>query len=371
MYRARDLNLDRNVALKVLDAKWADDPQFRERFLREARLAASISHSGVVTLHDVGEESGQLYMAMEYVASSLQALIEKRGPLPIDETLRIIREVANGLDAAHEKRIVHRDIKPANILLTETLSVKVSDFGIARAAAIATMTSTGVIMGTPLYMSPEQARGDRADIRSDIYALGVVFYQVLTGKLPFNADTPLALLRQHIDVAPPRVRQTRVEVSPSVDAIVDRCLAKDPAHRYKTPAELAQALARTIPGAMKAAPVEAGAVTPSANPPRPISKDELSLAWSRLVEDIKARSHRLAASWNGSGGWNGLVENVKIQGKRLAVALDTLRQRLKAEIDNAAPAVDRAIQRFKVLSAMRSRIQSLAREVVRIAKRFR
>lgn len=178
VYRARDLNLDRNVALKVLDAKWTDDPQFRERFLREARLAASISHSGVVTLHGVGEESGQLYMAMEYVASSLQALIEKCGPLPIDEALRIIREVANALDAAHEKRIVHRDIKPANILLTETLSVKVSDFGIARAAAIATMTSTGVVMGTPLYMSPEQARGDRADIRSDIYALGVVFYQL-------------------------------------------------------------------------------------------------------------------------------------------------------------------------------------------------
>lgn len=192
-----------------------------------------------------------------------------------------------------------------------------------------------------------------------------------SGKLPFNADTPLALLRQHIDVAPPRVRQARVEGSPSVDAIVDRCLAKDPAHRYKTPAELAQALARTIPGAMKAAPVEASAVTPSDNPPRPISKDELSLAWSRLVEDIKARSHRLAASWNGSGGWNGLVENVKIQGKRLAAALATLRQRLKAEIDNAAPAVHRAIQRFKVLSAMRSRIQSLAREVVRIARRFR
>ena len=195
VYRARDLRLERNVALKVLDVKWTDDPHYKERFLREARLAASIDHPGIVTIYDVGDDSGQLYIAMEYVSSSLQALIDDLGRLPIDESLRIVHEIPTALAAAHEKRIVHRDIKPGNILLTETSSVRVSDFGIATAIDLASMTATGVIMGTPYYMSPEQAKGERADIRFDIYSLGIVLYHMLTGKRPFDADTSLAILR--------------------------------------------------------------------------------------------------------------------------------------------------------------------------------
>ena len=242
VYRARDVNSGRIVALKVLDSKWADDPQYRERFVREARLAASVNHPNVVTVHEVGEDSGQLYMAMEYLSSSLQAFLEEHGSIPVGEALRIVRDVANALDGAHKRGIVHRDIKPANVLLTEDLLVKVSDFGIARAAGLPTMTNIGSIMGTPHYMSPEQARGERADIQSDIYALGIVLYQLLAGQLPFDADTPLAVLRQHIDDAPPSVRQHRRELPPELDAIVGRCLAKDKGHRYQTPAELAGAL---------------------------------------------------------------------------------------------------------------------------------
>ena len=163
VYRARDLRLERNVALKVLDDKWIESREYKERFLREARLAASIDHPGIVTIYDVGEDSGQLYIAMEYVSSSLQALIDDLGRLPIDESLRIVSEVTSALAAAHEKRIVHRDIKPGNILLTETSSVRVSDFGIATATDLASMTATGVIMGTPYYMSTEQAKPESTD----------------------------------------------------------------------------------------------------------------------------------------------------------------------------------------------------------------
>ena len=190
----------------------------------------------------MGEDSGQLYIAMEYVSSSLQALIDDLGRLPIDESLRIVREITSALAAAHEKRIVHRDIKPGNILLTETSSVRVSDFGIATATDLASMTATGVIMGTPYYMSPEQAKGERADIRSDIYSLGIVLYHMLTGMRPFDADTSLAILRKHIDVMPPLVGHTRAGVPPELTAIVARCLEKDAALRYQTPEELAKAL---------------------------------------------------------------------------------------------------------------------------------
>ncbi|MFC1935612.1 protein kinase [Chloroflexota bacterium] len=246
VYRARDVNLGRIVVLKVLHHHIARDPQFKERFLREARTAASLTHPNVVTIHAVGEEDGQLYMAMEYLPVSLHARIRERGALGVEESLEIARQIARALQAGHERGIVHRDMKPQNVLITDKGLPKVTDFGIARVAEFGTMTAAGAIIGTPQYMSPEQARGERADIRSDIYALGIALYQMLTGELPFTTDTPLAVLRQHIDVESPRVRRVRGDVPQRVDSIVRKRLEKEAAKRYQTPEELEVALERAV-----------------------------------------------------------------------------------------------------------------------------
>ena len=232
VYRARDVNLGRVVALKVLFPQLASDPQFVERFMREARMAASISHPNVVTVYEVGQDSGQYFMAMEFMPSSLDTVLTERGSLPVSESLAFARQVASALGVAHEHGIVHRDIKPQNVLIAGDGSARVADFGIARASEFSVMTRTGQVMGTPHYMSPEQARGERVDIRSDIYALGIMLYQMLAGELPFHADTPLAVLRQHTDVPPPPLSKARPDVPPGVAAIVARCLEKDAATRY-------------------------------------------------------------------------------------------------------------------------------------------
>ncbi|MCH7706059.1 MAG: serine/threonine protein kinase, partial [Chloroflexi bacterium] len=216
VYRARDVSLDRVVALKVLHPHLARNPQYRERFLREARTAASLTHPNVVTIYEVGEEGDQLYIAMEYLPRSLHDVLEASGSLDIQNAISMTVQVAAALQAAHEHDIVHRDIKPQNILVGPGDTYKVTDFGIARAGDLSTMTATGTVMGSPPYMSPEQVRGERADIRSDIYSLGITFFNCLTGELPFKADTPFGVLRQHTDVQPPRVRQLRPDVPRAV-----------------------------------------------------------------------------------------------------------------------------------------------------------
>ena len=264
VYRARDTQLGREVALKVLHPHMAGDPEYLERFLREARLAASINDPNVVTVHEVGQEGNTHFIAMEYLPSSLEGMaLGDRLPVPV--ALVLTRQVALGLRAAHQRGVVHRDLKPANILLTPDGTPKVTDFGIARAAELSNMTASGLILGTPNYMSPEQAQGRPVDARSDIYSLGCVLYQMLTGALPFEATTPWEVIRQHIEATPRPVRQLYGDIPAEVEQLVNRCLAKNPNQRYQSAGELAQALAslqETVP--QTAGPVGAGVGTAGA-----------------------------------------------------------------------------------------------------------
>ena len=248
VYRARDLTLGRIVALKILHPHLARNAQFRERFLREARTAASLTHLNVVVVYEVDEEAGQLYMAMEFLPSSLHDKVRGDGALSVEEAIDITRHVARALQAAHALGIVHRDLKPQNIMLTEDGVPKVTDFGIARAAEFATMTATGAIMGTPQYMSPEQARGERVDdIRSDIYSLGIVLYEMLTGHTPLERNTIQEVMRHHLGHREtPLDALADLDLPSGVGALLERLLAKDATDRYQAPTEVIRALDRAV-----------------------------------------------------------------------------------------------------------------------------
>ena len=202
VYRAFDPQTNQIIALKVLHSSLTSDRTYLERFHREARIAASINNPNVVRIFEVGEDNGQHFISMEFVPENLARIIESSGLLPIERAARFAIQIAQGLDAAHRRGIVHRDVKPQNVLIGPDGIAKVTDFGIARAEALSTMTATGMIMGTPHYMSPEQAQGERVDVRSDVYSLGCVLYQMLAGDVPFQGTTPLAVLRQHVEVRP-------------------------------------------------------------------------------------------------------------------------------------------------------------------------
>ncbi len=255
VYRARDVTLGRVVALKILHPHLARDAQFRERFLREARMVASLTHPNVITVFEVGEEAGQLFMAMEFLPSTLHAMVGERGALRADQALDITRQVALALQTANENGIVHRDLKPQNILLTDQGIPKVTDFGIARATEFATMTATGAFIGTPQYASPEQSRGDPVDIRSDLYSLGIVLYEMLTGQTPLEGSTPQGVMRHHLENRDTPVDALAGLRLPSgVGAVLNRLLAKDAGARYQTPQELAQVLERALRGGLESPP---------------------------------------------------------------------------------------------------------------------
>ena len=242
VYRALDPDLQREIAIKVLHAHLSFDAQYQERFLREARMVASLNHPNVVTIHEVGTDGNLLFIAMEYLPSSLQGLLEERGTLPVEEAISLVRQAALGLQSANARGITHRDIKPPNLLLTDDGTVKVTDFGIARAGDFSMMTNSNIIMGTPHYMSPEQAQTNTVDIRSDIYSLGIVLYQMLSGELPFKGETPLEVMRKQVDEQPQPIRQERPDIPIELEQILNRCLEKSPARRYQTPQELVDAL---------------------------------------------------------------------------------------------------------------------------------
>ena len=270
VHRARDPGMDRIIALKVMHPHLARDPQYLERFLREARAAGAVNHPNVVIVYEVGSDGEQHYIAMEYLPSSLHDLLGQRGALQAEEALALLRPIALALQAAHERGIVHRDIKPHNILLTEEGVPKVTDFGIARAADLGTMTRTGMVMGTPQYMSPEQGRGERVDIRSDIYSLGIVLYQMLTGTTPLEGSTPQEVMRHHLQERDtPMGTLAGLRLPSGVAGLLERCLEKDPDRRYQTPGELARALERAMPGAEHPQEAERPAVPPRPPSPRP------------------------------------------------------------------------------------------------------
>ncbi|HVM12491.1 MAG TPA: protein kinase, partial [Actinomycetota bacterium] len=205
VYRARDRVLHREVAVKVLQPQLARDQEFIERFRREARAAAGLSHPNIVGVHDHGSDGSDHFIVMEFVEGrTLAEVLDEEGALETGRAIAIATDVAAALSAAHERGLVHRDVKPANILLTDRGRVMVTDFGIARAATSQGLTMTGTVLGTASYLSPEQARGEPVDERSDVYSLGCVLYEMLTGEPPFAADSPVAVAALHVNADPPR-----------------------------------------------------------------------------------------------------------------------------------------------------------------------
>jgi eukaryotic-like serine/threonine-protein kinase len=264
VYLASDRVLERQVAVKVLSPPYAQDPMFVERFRREARSAASLSHPNIVAVFDSGSDAGEHYLVMEYVAGqSLAELLTDQGRLAPRRAAELGVEVCAALAAAHAQGLVHRDVKPANVLVGAEGRVKVTDFGIVKAAATATLTGTGTVLGTAAYLSPEQAQGGPVDARSDLYSLGCVLYELVTGAPPFGsgADSSLvAVATRHLHQPPEPPSAHNPQVDAGLDAVVLTALAKDPARRYQRASELQAALERVLVGdAVAAGPGRPGA----------------------------------------------------------------------------------------------------------------
>lgn len=243
VWEAEDRVLTRNVAIKVLHPHLAGDDGFRVRFRREAVAAAGLAHPHIVTTYDTGRDADVAYIVMELVEGiTLARLLKSQGPLPVPKALDVAAQVADALACAHAHGVIHRDVKPANILLRPDGHVKVADFGIAKAGAGNDLTRTGVVMGTAKYLSPEQVSGTPADASSDIYALGIVLYEMLCGAPPFVGDTELSTAVARLTALPESLRQRRPEVAPAIEAVVLRALARDPAARFQSAAEMRSSL---------------------------------------------------------------------------------------------------------------------------------
>ena len=267
VYLAHDIILDREVAIKVLRLEFANDPEFIERFDREAQAATSLAHPNIVNIYDVGEEEHILYMVMEYVAGlTLKEYIVENGPLAVDEAIGIMKQLTDAIAHAHANGLIHRDIKPQNILVDEVGNVKVTDFGIAIALSATSLTQTNSILGSVHYLSPEQARGGMATKKSDIYSLGIVLYELLTAQLPFSGQSPISIALKHLQNETPSVRQINPNVPQSVENIVLKATAKDPFHRFENVYEMEESLDASLDPAnmdeaLYAPPVEDGEET--------------------------------------------------------------------------------------------------------------
>ena len=289
VYKAHEESLNRFVAIKVLGEHLTEDPGHVERFLREARSAASLNHPNIVQIYAVSEENGRHFFAMEYVSgSTLQQILRSSGPLEPIQVAKIALQTASGLRAAHEQGIIHRDIKPANLLIDDRGLVKIADFGLALVTSgVSRLTATGMFMGTPGYLSPEQCLDQDPDHRTDIYSLGVTLYEALSGKVPFTADSPLALLRQIVEVEPPDLGELKPEVDPELRSIVALMMAKDRDLRVASCAELIGELekfleARGASGNLVER-VAASAGSPTPPPPPPTATAELDSRPTRQV----------------------------------------------------------------------------------------
>lgn len=243
VYKAQDLALGRLVAVKVLHESLTGDLTFLERFRKEARAAASLSHPNVVTVHDVGQDGDRHYIVMELVeGDDLKAIIRQWAPLPLDKVLSLAAEICKGVGYAHRAGFVHCDVKPQNVLVTKDGRAMVADFGIARVISEATMSRGDLNWGTPHYFSPEQAAGKSATPASDVYAIGVILFEMLTGRLPFEAENPTALALMHLQDSPPLVTDYNSAIPLPVAKIVQKILAKEPAARYRTADQLGRIL---------------------------------------------------------------------------------------------------------------------------------
>ncbi|MFZ5639157.1 MAG: Stk1 family PASTA domain-containing Ser/Thr kinase [Bacillota bacterium] len=246
VYKGRDTLLNRQVTVKLLRPEYTCDEEFVARFRREAQAVAKLSHPNIVSVYDVGQEGDTHYIVMEYVeGKNLKELIREQGVMPVNRAVDIARQICEGLDHAHENGIVHRDIKPHNILVTAGGKVKVTDFGIARAVTSATVTQAGTIVGSVHYFSPEQAKGENTVARSDIYSVGVVLYEMVTGQVPFQGDSPIGVALKHIQEQPPVPSSLNRNISPELEKVILRAMEKDITLRYQSAGDMARDL-RTV-----------------------------------------------------------------------------------------------------------------------------
>src|SRR4051812_34020604 len=292
VYRAADTRLGRDVAIKVLRSDLARDPSFLARFRREAQSAASLNHPMIVAVYDTGQDNSVTpplpYIVMEYIrGKTLREVLQSEGRLTPQRATEIVADVCSALDYSHRAGIIHRDIKPGNVMLTGEGAVKVMDFGIARAVAAttSTVTATAAVMGTAQYLSPEQARGESVDARSDLYSTGVLFYELLTGRPPFTGDSPVAIAYQHVreDPAPPSTSEP--DLPPDLDAVVLKALAKNPDNRYQSAQEMREDLERALSGnRVLATPLLRDPITDTARRPvQPIRRRSLLYALLALL----------------------------------------------------------------------------------------
>src|SRR5215213_11080604 len=244
VYKAYQASIDRYVAIKVLPSQLAESKEFAKRFQQEARIIASLEHSHILPVFDYGESDGVTYFVMRYLeAGTLKDRMEAGRPLPIDEIDRIFTQLADALGYAHSRGIVHRDLKPANALIDSHGNIFLTDFGIAKLLESASprLTQTDAIMGTPAYISPEQAQALKVDQRSDIYSFGIILYEMVTGRVPFIADTPLAVIIKHVSDPLPLPSSVKSDIPPSIEQVILKALAKDPKDRFSTAEEFVAA----------------------------------------------------------------------------------------------------------------------------------
>jgi serine/threonine-protein kinase len=271
VYRANDRMLDRKVALKVLHQHYTDDEEYVERFRREARSVAQLSHPNIVTVIDRGEADGRQFIVFEYVdGDNLKAVVNSNGAMPVETAVSLAHQIARALAFAHEHGLVHRDVKPQNVLLNGDGRAKVTDFGIARSLDVQHgMTQTGTVLGTSDYIAPEQAQGQQVSVQTDVYSLGVVLYELLTGEVPFAGENFVAVAMRHINEAAPSVRERRPDVPPRLDAALQRAMAKDPRDRFPSMDAFCSELAACLQELNRGTDLDATVyVPPPASPPR-------------------------------------------------------------------------------------------------------
>jgi serine/threonine protein kinase len=284
VWKAHDRLLDRTVAIKVLHEHYTQDEEYVERFRREARSVAQVSHPNIVTVIDRGEDGGRQYIVFEYVdGENLKQVIEREGPLPVRDALLLALQVARALGFAHDRGLVHRDVKPQNVLLNDDGQAKVTDFGIARSVDVDGVTVTGTVLGTSEYIAPEQARGQRVDAHTDVYSLGVVLYELLTGAVPFSGESFVTVALQHVNEAPPDVLEHRPDCPPRVALAIERAMAKEPEDRPmmdELVTELEACLADLDPMSEQATMIAPPRATPrTTQPPRRRRRRRVGLLW--------------------------------------------------------------------------------------------
>lgn len=278
VYLAYDLILERKVAIKVLRMEFVNDPEFIERFDREAQATTSLSHPNIVSIYDVGEEDDILYIVMEYIDGlTLKEYIIQNGPLSVEKAVDIMEQLSSAIQHAHENGIIHRDIKPQNVLIDHNGRVKVTDFGIAIALSATALTQTNSVLGSVHYLSPEQARGGKATKKSDIYSLGIVFYELITGELPFTGQSPVSIALKHLQNDLPSVRQLNSTIPQSIENIIIKSTAKDPFHRYASVAEMGEVISVSLhPENINERPYELPVQTGEETKAIPIITDEMT-----------------------------------------------------------------------------------------------